>query len=141
MRTFTLVEARALLPQVKAVARELEHQVDELRQVVADLERMGVNTSRSALDKYNKQVEKEFLESAVRQLAEHLESLGCRLKGIEPILVDFPAVYKGQAILLCWRAGEEQINFWHDRHTGFAGRRPVEELLDDEAIIGYKPMA
>jgi len=141
MKTFTLAEANGLLPEVKAVAVELQRQVDELRQVMADLEGAGSNPPRSSLEKYNKNVEQEFLASAIKQLAEYLESLGCQLKGVEPVLVDFPAVYKGETILLCWRAGEDRIRFWHDLQSGFAGRRPVEDLLDDETIIGHMPIA
>jgi hypothetical protein len=27
---------------------------------------------------------------------------------------------------MCWRAGEDAIEFWHGTEDGFAGRRPID---------------
>ena len=52
------------------------------------------------------------------------------VKGVSPPLVDFPALYGGREVLLCWTEGEERIGWYHLPDAGFAGRRPVEELRD-----------
>jgi hypothetical protein len=44
-------------------------------------------------------------------------------------LIDFPAQRRnGEVVLLCYRDDEDTIRFWHPLETGFAGRRPIEEL-------------
>ena len=40
-------------------------------------------------------------------------------------LVDFPALHRGETVLLCWQLGEDEIRYWHSVEGGFAGRRPL----------------
>jgi hypothetical protein len=51
---------------------------------------------------------------------------GIVVRDIEQGLIDFPGLRGGRQIYLCWRLGEDAVNFWHDRETGFAGRQPLE---------------
>jgi hypothetical protein len=58
--------------------------------------------------------------------ATELESLGVQLKDYERGLIDFPAMRDGRVVLLCWQLGEgNQIEWWHDLETGYAGRQPL----------------
>lgn len=55
-----------------------------------------------------------------------LEALGVQLKDYERGLIDFPSLRDGRVILLCWQLGEgDQLEWWHDVDTGFAGRQPL----------------
>jgi hypothetical protein len=40
-------------------------------------------------------------------------------------LVDFPAERDGEPVYLCWRLGEDEVAHWHDRDSGFSGRKPL----------------
>jgi hypothetical protein len=51
---------------------------------------------------------------------------GIVVRDIEQGLIDFPGLRDGRQIYLCWRLGEDTVNFWHDRETGFPGRQPLE---------------
>jgi hypothetical protein len=44
------------------------------------------------------------------------------IKDIDRGLVDFPAIIGGKEVFLCWEKDEEDIEFWHDLDTGYAGR-------------------
>jgi len=57
-----------------------------------------------------------------------IDALGLTLRDIEHGLVDFPALVSGRQVWLCWQLGEPSIGFWHGLETGFAGRRPLDEL-------------
>jgi hypothetical protein len=48
------------------------------------------------------------------------------VKDLNAGLIDFPARRDGREVLLCWRYGEPQVEFYHELHTGFAGRKRVE---------------
>jgi hypothetical protein len=50
---------------------------------------------------------------------------GIELKGLEEGLVDFPSDRDGRTVYLCWKQGEDSIQWWHDLDTGFAGRQPL----------------
>lgn len=50
---------------------------------------------------------------------------GIEVKSIDDGLLDFPTQVDGVAAYWCWRAGEGEIEFWHARADGFAGRRRI----------------
>jgi len=57
-----------------------------------------------------------------------LDGWGISLRDIESGLIDFPALAGGRQVWLCWRLGEEGIDWWHELDDGFGGRRPLLEL-------------
>src|SRR5205814_8885486 len=57
-----------------------------------------------------------------------LEELSITLRDIKTGLIDFPALVAGRQICLCWRLGEDQIEWWHELSEGFGGRRRLSEL-------------
>jgi hypothetical protein len=53
------------------------------------------------------------------------QDLGCELKDLDDGLVDFPSYRQGQLIYLCWKRGEDRIEWWHTMEAGFSGRQPL----------------
>jgi hypothetical protein len=47
------------------------------------------------------------------------------VKDLDTGLVDFPALHKGEEVLLCWQFGEDEVTHWHGVDEGFAGRKPL----------------
>jgi hypothetical protein len=65
------------------------------------------------------------LTEALRDELAAVAELGGEVKGLDPALVDFWAHHQGRDVLLCWRFGERQVDFWHTPESGFAGRQPI----------------
>ena len=133
MRHFSPEEANAELEHV----RPLVEQMVERRQAhVAALEQQEALEARikgngggippAVLAEATAAVEREArsLARTVDEIAEH----GAEVKDLDEGLVDFPALHRGETVLLCWKLGEDEIRYWHRVEDGFAGRRPVEEL-------------
>ena len=57
-----------------------------------------------------------------------IDDLGITLREIETGLIDFPALVSGRQVCLCWRLGEDAIEWWHELSAGFSGRQPLAEL-------------
>ena len=55
-----------------------------------------------------------------------LLAAGIEVKSIEQGLIDFPTVIGDEPAYWCWQAGEQEIEWWHLRDAGFAGRRRVD---------------
>ena len=51
---------------------------------------------------------------------------GVEVKSPAEGLVDFPTEVAGEPAYWCWQVGEPEIEWWHPRSTGFAGRRRIE---------------
>ena len=69
----------------------------------------------------------ETLGERARRLLAEVEATGAEVKGLEQGLLDFPTTIEGEPAYWCWRAGEEEIGWWHPRESGFAGRRPIAD--------------
>ena len=68
-------------------------------------------------------VSEAFLELQ-RALGE-LQSMEVVLRDLERGLVDFPALFDGREVYLCWVDGEADIGFWHELDAGYRGRQPL----------------
>jgi hypothetical protein len=64
--------------------------------------------------------------TALAESSGQLETLGVQIKDYARGLIDFPALREGRVVLLCWQMGEgDELEWWHDLETGFAGRQPL----------------
>ena len=129
---FTVEEANALIPglekQFERLGR-LRQSARDLREELAKLELKAHSNGRDyAGDIAELRHRQESLQAESRTINEEILALGCELKSADEGLVDFPSRHRGRVIYLCWKRGEERIGFWHELTTGFAGRRPIEDI-------------
>lgn len=69
----------------------------------------------------------EFKAAQARldELLSGVQETGVQLKGLAPLLLDFPAELDGEQVLLCWLEGDRELGWYHRLDLGFAGRRPL----------------
>ncbi len=124
-RFFTVEEARQLLPSLKELMGQvmvISHRLEEYREVVQQLANSASSdTGGPEGTAYLGIV--ISLQSCLTQLQE----TGCVLRSLQDGLIDFPHLKEGREIYLCWKYGEEDIQFWHEVDEGFAGRTPLLE--------------
>ncbi len=122
MRYWTLEEATAELPRVRA-------QVHRIRELVAEArgrETRAAGNGHGA--SANGQGGPQEGDTELRALVEALQHDGIVLRDPERGLIDFPAQSpSGRDYLLCWLDGEDAIDWWHWPDAGFAGRTPLTE--------------
>ncbi|HEX7737666.1 MAG TPA: DUF2203 domain-containing protein [Ktedonobacteraceae bacterium] len=127
-RYFTREEAETLLPQVSVVLRDIQREHAAMKECELEMEGLEMQARGNGHHLHERiaKVQKALIQSmqALRALAAELERFGCELKDPETGLIDFLGLRDGREIYLCWRLGEERINYWHELHTGFAGRQP-----------------
>jgi hypothetical protein len=126
LQYFTLDEANELLPRLNVLVVELarvHEQVLSLRhEVTGVLDKSDANSGNAAASRMY------VLFLRFEELIREIDRLGVEVKDPASGLCDFPALHEGRDIYLCWRMGEQQIEWWHELHAGFAGRRHITEL-------------
>ena len=132
-RYFTLKQAQRLLPEVaRSVRRAMDLKVDydacegRIRKATQRIVSLGgsiVDRQQFAVEKMNRDSALEALKEAVNEIRE----VGCQVKDLDTGLIDFPTLYRGEEVLLCWRMGETDITYWHSTEEGFRGRKPIDE--------------
>jgi hypothetical protein len=128
-RTYTLDEANALVPEVRAVLLQLAVEKARLEAAVETLTVHGGDGSSNGDVAHadalaRSEAEMAEISGGMRALVEHLESLDVELRDLEQGLVDFPGERDGQPVWLCWRLAEPAVAFWHPLDRGFANREP-----------------
>jgi hypothetical protein len=69
--------------------------------------------------------------SSLRDAVERVHEFGCLLKDLDIGLIDFPTLFRGEEVYLCWKLGEPGIAYWHGVDEGFKGRKPIDrDFLD-----------
>ncbi len=116
---YTREEAKALLPQVRKWLGQLEQSRDHL---------LKVDKRLSSLMEPGRDAGGDLVNSWARTMADFRGAMGefqrreILIKDIDRGLIDFPAIIGGKEVFLCWEKDEEDIEFWHDLDTGYAGR-------------------
>jgi hypothetical protein len=129
---FTTNEANAALPDV---IKKFEHALAQKNEVTK-LEQQ-LQMSLSTTNSFEEYVPlKQKLNSTITKFYESveiLENTGVMVKSIEQGLLDFPSKRFDDEVWLCWKYGETEIKFWHEKDSGFMGRKPIE--VSDESLV------
>jgi hypothetical protein len=115
-RAFTLAEARELMPALLTRA-------DELIEVRASLVEVETALSGGKPSPLGGLPEAKAYQAQLSELVGWFSDEGLELKGIAPLLLDFPSELDGAPVLLCWLEGERELGWYHKLPHGFAGRR------------------
>ena len=129
-KTFTVEEANARLPLVRAIVSDLMQLAAELSERRDRLSQLSRGRTDDPSDVYQAEVEhvERELEKDSDRLSEYLRELlelGVEPKSAVSGLVDFPAIIDGKLAYLCWKHDEPEILYWHEIDAGFAGRQSL----------------
>lgn len=122
---FSLEEANRLLESIKDSVKELvelKRELDRKRYNILKHQFFG-GIGPNGTGEFPPELEH------LVEIMKHISSMGILIKGIENGLLDFPHLRaNGEEVYLCWKLGEDQINYWHTIPEGFAGRKSIDEL-------------
>jgi hypothetical protein len=125
-RYFSLKEANAALEIIRPIMAEIQTLRGEIMarqpEVWPAIERSAGNGGNPTLSKLVKDFER------LDDLLHRILATGAQVKDINTGLLDFPAWRKDHEVYLCWKYGEEKIEFWHEIEAGFAGRQPIDRF-------------
>jgi hypothetical protein len=130
MRHFTPDEANAALAEVRPlVERMVERRRAHLdaigRQEQLEGKIRGNGGGIPPAELATAAAEVDALARQLARLVDEIAAHGAQVKDPDEGLIDFPALRDGETVLLCWKLGEDEIEYWHRVDDGFAGRRPL----------------
>ena len=129
---FTIKSANEMLPTIIEKFQKIKQEKNEGEKMEQKLQMSLSGTSN--LDDYV--TLKQNLNASVTRFyssIEELEKTGVVLKGLEEGLLDFPSKKFDDEIWLCWKEGETEIKFWHEKDVGFNGRKPIS--VNNESLV------
>jgi len=136
-KRFTLAEAQRLIPHVDRLLRNavaVKAEYDEAEAAIQSFtERVmmmgGMDVDRSvALDARNR---RDSAAGRLRAAIQQVQEVGCIVKDLDTGLIDFPTLFRGVEVYMCWKLGEPAIEFWHGVEEGFRGRKAIDQDFRD----------
>ncbi len=68
----------------------------------------------------------------INSLLQTILNEGIVVQDVQRGLIDFPCRRQGRDILLCYELSDgPRIDWWHDLQSGFAGRQPIDDIIDE----------
>jgi len=116
---YTPEEARALLPQVRDWLRKLQllrGRLEKYDPQMNSLLASGQDAGGATVSTWVRTV------ADMKTVLMEFQKRDIQIKELDRGLLDFPAILGGKEVFLCWEQDEEDIEFWHDLHSGYAGR-------------------
>lgn len=119
---YTPDDARHLLPDIRRwladlrAAREAALEADE---TLAPLLKTGADIGGPTVTRLWRAM------AALRTAADHFARREILIKDVGRGLIDFPAFIDGREVFLCWEENEDDVGYWHELDTGYAGRCPL----------------
>lgn len=142
---FKLQEAQELLPAIgshleeaRAKKQKVEVLDQELSRAATQITALGGSIPRHA-ELAKKRAEHDRLMAELEEALTKIHETGCLVKDLNVGLVDFPTLRQGEEVYLCWKLGEERIEYWHGIHEGFAGRKLLEDTTRDDDLPPGRP--
>jgi hypothetical protein len=130
VRHFTPDEANAALREVRPLVERMVAQrqshleaLERQEELEGHIRGNGGGIPPAALAEAAADVERVAGELAAT--IDEVTELGVQVKDVEEGLVDFPALRRGETVLLCWKLGEDEIRYWHTLDGGYAGRQEL----------------
>lgn len=127
-RTFTLTEAKQLLPQLEEQLLAVKEEKDVLVHSHGEIKKASANAQSNggsfAGPRYIRALER------ISDSVEAIQEMGVLVKDLDIGLCDFPCQMNGRVVYLCWKLGEPEIRFWHEVEDGYTGRQPLETLTE-----------
>ncbi len=134
-KTFTLEEAHTLLPVLRSLLKRAldgKQLVEQVEKELQDLKHRILLSGGLLVDVpavATRRAERDKAFQNIKDTLAEIDAIGVQVKDLDIGLLDFPCVVGDEVVLLCWKYGEEKIEFWHGMEEGFQGRKPIDERI------------
>jgi hypothetical protein len=116
---YKIEEARALLPQIRIWLKDIQEHRARLQKIDSRLGQLLEGGADAGGESVNLQIK---LLAGLQRLLREFEDREIQIKDLDRGLIDFPAIISGKEVFFCWELDDEDIEFWHDLDSGYAGR-------------------
>ncbi len=116
---YQIEEARALLPQIRLWLKEIQDHRAKLQKIDSRLGQIIKDGADAGGESVNLQIK---LLASLQHLLREFEEREIQIKDLDRGLIDFPALIGGKEVFYCWEQDDEDIEFWHELDSGYAGR-------------------
>lgn len=124
-RIFTLSEANRLIPQLEKLCAALKEGKQILVDTREEIKKASANAHLGGGSVLGPQYIRGLLQ--INESLHAIQELGVIIKDVDMGLCDFPYLLNDRLVYLCWKLGEDRLQWWHEIDRGYSGRQPLPD--------------
>jgi hypothetical protein len=137
VKTFTLSEAQALVPELRQSIERANVELEKIAGAIEvasrryeTVEKVLASSNTDSTVEALSQLQNRYLDR-FNFWVDRITATGVVLRDLRTGLLDFPARQGQYQYFLCWRLDDDdELLYWHPIKEGFAGRRPLAVLSE-----------
>ncbi len=142
-KILSLHESNKMIPLLKRIVQDIMEHWNLIIEKRGELETLE-KTHHPENQPHIKEVKSELnrLIDKINQYIKEVEQLGCFVEEFKRGIVNFPSLYHGRKIFLCWQPEETAVSYWHELDETFNDRIKISDtngfLVTKENISNTK---
>ncbi len=125
-KLISIQEANKMLPLIKSIVASIMEAWQTIIVSRTDLEtyqqgKVDPVVLKSKKEELNIQIDK--INGYIREI----EDLGCFMEEFNRGVVNFPSLFRGRKIFLCWLPTDDHVRFWHELDETMRDRLEIRE--------------
>ncbi len=138
-KLISIHDAQRMLPLLRRIVTDITQKWELIIYKRTELECLekGIDSAQDEMSPQERKEKIETLKVELNQLIDKInsyirevEDLGCFVEEFKRGIINFPSLYNGRKIFLCWVPGEETIGFWHELDESFKDRVAIQDASD-----------
>jgi hypothetical protein len=138
-RLISIEEANRMLPLLREIVRDIIshweqiiYKRTELECLEKGLDSAGPKPAAETRDVtlHNLKQDLNYLIDKINSYIREVEELGCFVEEFKRGIVNFPSLFNGRKVFLCWRPDEERVTHWHELDESFSERVQIRDLKE-----------
>lgn len=132
-KLLTIHEANRMLPLLRSIVVDIRsswNQIITRRGELESLEKGQRDGQMSEAEKAQIEELKTELNVLIERINNYIrevEDLGCFVEEFKRGIINFPSLYHGRKVFLCWGLDDEAVEFWHELDESYNDRVRIED--------------
>ena len=138
-KLISIEEANRMLPLLRRIVGDVTRNWEQIiykRTEVECLEK-GVDSAGGSLSPKDRDASLQGLKQELNCLIDRInnyirevEDLGCFVEEFKRGIINFPSLYNGRKVFLCWKPNEDSVGHWHELDESFNDRMKIHNVRE-----------
>ena len=138
-RLISIEDGNRMLPLLRRIVKDITKKWELIIYKRTELECLekGFHASQKDLTQEDRQNKVEQLKQNLNHLIDKInsyirevEDLGCFVEEFKRGIINFPSLYSGRKVFLCWTPDEDRVCHWHELDESYNDRVRIKDYSE-----------
>jgi len=138
-RIISIEEANKMLPLLRQIVMDIIQHWDEIISKRTELECVEKELAQVAGKRESQpkrssvaelKADLNYLIDKINSYIREVEQLGCFVEEFKRGIINFPSLFHGRKVFLCWKPDEVSVTHWHELDETFKDRVKIRDLAE-----------